>query len=187
MPLWFRFGTVSSAKTAELLVKAHSVRTNEHRKCAILKPSIDTRHEHVWSRVPGLEAKPDLIVNADDEIPELDVDVIFVDECQFFSPIQINQLWMLSLTRDVYCYGLRTDYKGKLFPGSKRLMELANTIEQIESRCHYCGLCAQFNIKLVDGEPSTKGSNDVEIGCEELYLPACSKCTYEKIEFTEYA
>jgi thymidine kinase len=80
----------------------------------------------------------------------------------------------------VICYGLRTDFRGNLFDGSRRLMELADTIEEIKTTCAYCNKKAIFNLKLVDGHPTVAGPT-IELGCEEKYVPACAACYQEKL------
>lgn len=75
----------------------------------------------------------------------------------------------------VICYGLRTDFKAGLFAGSKRLLEVADCIEEVKTTCYRCNKKAIFNLKVVDGKATLGGESiDVNVGLEEKYLPTCS-------------
>jgi len=183
--LYFRYGAVGSAKTLNLLAVAHSYR-QQSKKAFLIKPEIDTRFgKDVIKSRAGLEYAADLLVN---ETTQLDlcqfenVHCVLVDEAQFLSTALIEQLRDVASKNNipVICYGLRTDFKTNLFEGSKRLMELADAIEEIKTTCFYCNSKAIFNIKLIDGLVVTEGPA-IEIGAEEKYLPTCSKCRTQKI------
>lgn len=87
-----------------------------------------------------------------------------------------------TLKSPVICYGLKTDYKTNLFPGSKRLIELADNIEEIKTVCVFCNKKATINLKHLNGKIIKDGSSDIEIGAEERYLSSCWKCWHEKNE-----
>lgn len=186
--LYFRYGTVGSAKTLNLLAVAHNYR-QQNKKILLLKPEIDTRfgRDTIKTRA-GLEERADVLIpeNGLVEFPPLDdVVCVLVDEIQF-SPVDvIDQLYGLAHACTyppynrrgipVICYGLRTDFRRQLFPASRRLMELADSIEEVKNVCTYCLHKATFNLKLRNGQPVT-GGPAIELGCEELYVPVCGNC-----------
>lgn len=182
--LEFRFGTVASGKSTHLLVAIHAYKTHDKHNVMLITSGVDTRNGRgvVWSRVPGLQRHADVVLKSGDDLPDVDPDVtscVFVDECQFLCPAQIEQLWFISTRVPVICYGLRTDYMGELFPASAKLMALADNLVKIESICHYCGEPAMYNLKLNNGKPTFDSGRRVEIGAEDLYVPGCSKCVIE--------
>jgi len=106
-----------------------------------------------------------------------------VDEAQFLPPAFVERLRDVSRDLDipVICYGLRTDFRSLLFEGSKRLLELADNIEEVKSTCHFCNRKAIFNLKFLDGVPTLQGPS-IQLGAEETYLPACPKCYRERLD-----
>jgi len=108
---------------------------------------------------------------------------ILVDEAQFLAPAIIEALRSITVEMKVpvICYGLRNDFRTSLFPGSRRLLELADTIEEVKTTCHFCNSKATLNLKSVDGQPTLAGPA-VCLGAEELYLPVCFKHYQSKIE-----
>ena len=108
------------------------------------------------------------------------ISCILVDECQFLTKDQIDQLRELTHFYPVICYGLRTDYKLNLFAGSKRLMEIADSIEEIKTTCNFCYKKAIINMKFIleNGIKIScrEGSSEPDIGCEEKYIPVCWIC-----------
>lgn len=186
--LYFRYGTVGSAKTLNLLAVAHNYE-QQGKNVLLIKPELDVRWDvnTVRSRA-GLERKADLLVQ-----PKTELDIesfaglhcILVDEAQFLSGSVIEQLRHITnaMNVPVICYGLRTDFRSVLFEGAKRLMELADAIEEIKTTCNFCNSKAIFNLKFLDGEP-TLGGPSIDLGAEEKYLPACHKCYCEKLDLT---
>jgi len=108
------------------------------------------------------------------------VHCVLVDECQFLEPAHVDQLRDVAtaLSIPVICYGLRTDFRTHLFPGSRRLLELSDVIEEIKTTCYYCNRKAVFNLKHVDGTPDFDGPT-VQLGADERYYPTCSTCYRE--------
>jgi thymidine kinase len=183
--LYFRYGTVGSAKTLNLLAVAHNYE-QQQKRAFVIKPELDVRfgRELVHSRA-GVEKKADLLVSAKtvlDPAAFRGVDCILVDEAQFLAPEVIEQLRVVSQEHGipVICYGLRTDFRRRLFPGAQRLMELADSIEEIKTTCNFCNRKAIFNLKLQGGVP-TLGGPTIDLGAEEKYLPACSSCYTQKL------
>ncbi len=184
--LYYRYGTVGSAKTLNLLAVAHNYR-RQGKKVILIKPELDSRFgkEKIKSRA-GLEKTADILVKPDTTLdPKLFVNIscILVDEAQFLSEYLINQLRDIATTLHVpvICYGLRTDFKSRLFEGSRRLMELADSIEEVKCTCNFCNKKSVMNLKHVDGLATVEGPS-VQLGCEELYFPVCFSCYKKQIE-----
>lgn len=181
--LYFRYGTMNSSKTANLLMVAHNY-ISQGKRVILMKPSIDTRFSEskiVSRAVGGMEA--DVILFPETNSFDLDlknVYCILVDEAQFLSDTNVEALRKLTDKIPVLCYGLRTDYRVKLFPGAKRLMELADMIEEIKTVCVHCDRKAIINAKFQQcGTNRTiikDGSSVPELGAEEKYQPMCWKC-----------
>lgn len=184
--LYFRHGTVGSAKTLNLLAVAHNYR-QQGKRVILVKPALDIRFgkESIKSRA-GLEMAADILVEPDTKLLELswdEVSCILVDEAQFLSAFTIEELRKLTLFKDipVICYGLRTDFRTRLFEGSMRLMELADSIEEVKATCHYCTRKSIANLKHVDGKATLDGPA-VQLGAEEKYFPVCFKCYLKQTE-----
>ena len=181
--LYFKYGAMGSSKTAQALITKYNYEENDMRVW-LIKPSADTRDgaQILRSRI-GLEAQVDVITPAIDvyrlfeETKKDQCDVIIVDECQFLVPEQIDQLRAIvnDFSVPVLCFGLRTDFQTKLFPGSRRLMELADCIEEIKTMCD-CGAKATVNARI-DGEGHivTQGAQ-VVLGGNDSYIAMCHKC-----------
>ena len=184
--LYFRHGTVGSAKTLNLLAVAHNYR-QQGKKILLMKPDLDTRFgkERIKSRA-GLEMQADALITDERSLRGCDytgVSCILVDEAQFLSGKVIEELRHIALDFDIpiLCYGLRTDFKSHLFEGSMRLMELADSIEEVKATCYFCNKKSIMNLKYVNGIATSEGPS-VELGAEEKYLPACSRCYTKELE-----
>ena len=179
--LYFKYGAMGSSKTAQALITKYNY---EERglKVWLLKPSADVRDGAltVMSRI-GLQAAA-LPVSPEMDIRALyrgneDVNVVIVDECQFLTEAQIDQLRELVDEKNVsvMCFGLRTDFQTKLFPGSRRLLEVADEITEIKTMCE-CGKKATVNARI-DGEGYvvTEGAQ-VFLGGNDSYIAMCHRC-----------
>lgn len=181
--LYFKYGAMGSSKTAQALITKYNYEEND-LKVWLIKPSADTRDgvRVLRSRI-GLEATVELIT------PQMDIvltyeqeqlgkcDVIIVDECQFLSEKHIDDLRFLvdEYNVPVMCFGLRTDFQCKLFPGSRRLMEVADTIQEIKTICD-CGAKATVNARIdAQGHIVTEGAQ-VVLGGNDAYIAMCHKC-----------
>ena len=179
--LYFKYGAMGSSKTAQALITKYNYEEND-LNVWLIKPSADTRDgaTTVRSRI-GLEAECEVIT------PQMDIhqlfcanrknsDVIIVDECQFMTMAQIEQLRAIvdEFNVPVLCFGLRTDFQTKLFPGSMRLMELADVIEEIKTMCD-CGTKATVNARINDGYVVTEGAQ-VVLGGNDCYIAMCHRC-----------
>ena len=176
--LYFRHGTMDSAKTLNLLAVAHNYR-KQGKRVLLLKPALDDRYgkERIASR-SGLHADADLLVAPDTVLARETfdgIDCVLVDEAQFLAPAVIEQLRLVTLQLDipVICYGLRTDFRTELFPGSARLMALADSIEEVKVTCQHCGRKAVFNVRHAGGVAVIDGEQ-IALG-EQEYAPVCGK------------
>ena len=175
--LYFRYGTMDSAKSMNLLAVAHNYR-KQGKRVLLVKPRLDTRFgaAKISSRC-GLEADADLLVEDDASLDPRDfagLDCVLVDEAQFLSPSLIDDLRRITVDPGVpvICYGLRTDFRTKLFPGAQRLMELADRIEEVKVTCQYCAKKAICNLRFVNGTPTVVGPQ-IQLGADEHYAPVC--------------
>ncbi len=181
--LYFKYGAMGSSKTAQALITKYNYEEND-LNVWLIKPSADTRDgaQILRSRI-GLEAGVEVIS------PEADIyakflggkarrcDVIIVDECQFLTEKQIDQLRSIVDEHNipVMCFGLRTDFQTRLFPGSRRLMEVADTIQEIKTICD-CGAKATVNARIDGaGHIVTEGAQ-VVLGGNDSYIAMCHKC-----------
>ncbi|MCB9750923.1 MAG: thymidine kinase [Myxococcales bacterium] len=178
--LYFRHGTMDSAKTLNLLAVAHNYKS-QGKRVVLMKPRLDDRFGSaaIASRA-GLEAPADVLVDDDTQLdPEdfAEVDCVLVDEAQFLSPALIDQLRELTLRPGlpVICYGLRTDFRTRLFAGSMRLMELADSIEEVKVTCQFCNRKAIYNLRMIDGRGTLSGAQ-IELGANDRYAPVCCAC-----------
>lgn len=184
--LYFRYGTMGSAKTAMLLTTAYNFE-ERHVDYLCLKPVVDTREKDniIRSRI-GIERRCEWIyasTNLYDMARDLYrregriVDWYLIDEAQFLSEQQVDQLSRVvdDFGSNVVCYGLRTDFQSHLFEGSRRLFEIADTIDEIKSTCN-CGHKTIVNARIdAEGNIVSEGAQ-VEIGGNDRYVAVCRKC-----------
>ena len=188
--LHFIHGVMASSKSLRLLATAHDF--DEKRiPILVIKPSADTRDgEDIIKSRAGLEREcvsVDSNINLFELVGKVNrvkmaslqegIKWVLVDECQFLTEEQVDQLSDIVdfMDIDVICYGLRTDFKSKLFPASKRLFELADGIEEIKSTCQ-CGKKASINARFSpEGNIITEGSQ-ILVGGDDLYRAICRKC-----------
>lgn len=179
--LYFKYGTMGSSKTASALMCRYNY-VQKNMNVLLLKPKIDTRYNQneVTSRI-GLSApcyafaedeNLETFFNNENEIQK--IHVVIVDEAQFCTKKQIEQLRNVTDFAPVLCYGLLTNFKGELFEGSKRLIELSDSFTEIKNVCE-CGKKATMNIRLSHDVMITEG-NEVDIGADEKYKGVCYNC-----------
>lgn len=184
--LYFRYGTMGSAKTAMLLTTAYNF---EERGMGYvcMKPIIDNREKDsvIRSRI-GIERRCRWIYQETDMYKML-LDIfnengrliewILIDEAQFLSADQVDQLARIvdDYGVNVLCYGLRTDFQSHLFEGSRRLFEIADTIDEVKSTCT-CGRKTIVNARLDRLGNVVTAGDQVEIGGNDKYMAMCRRC-----------
>lgn len=185
----FRYGAMNSGKSMELMRIAYNYNEN-NKKVVVIKSQIDTKgDEYLVSRV-GMKRKVDIFLNPNESLFTennkeiyLTADAILVDEAQFMSPFQIDELWYISKLLDipVICFGLKTDFATNTFPGSKRLLEISDELIELETICK-CGKKARFNARKVNGEYMIVGEQNVIDGSANVeYVPLCGVCYIKNV------
>ncbi len=188
--LYFKYGAMGSSKTAQALMCKFNYEQKGY-KVFLFKSDKDKRMLNsqgkaiVGSRI-GLKSDC-LEFDSDFDFLEYfkknnliqDKNVVIIDECQFLSAKQVNQLKILSFDIPVLCYGLMTNYKTLLFEGSKRLVEIADSISEIKSVCR-CGRKATVNARIYKGNIVTEGE-ELQIGGDESYESMCYRCYLSKL------
>ncbi len=182
--LYFNFSAMNAGKSTILLQSSYNYH-ERGMKTLLLKPVVDDRDEksdHITSRI-GLDAKADTFTPDDDLEAHITkkhlatpLDCVLVDEAQFLSKAQVWQLAQVgdNLGIPVMCYGLRTDFRGELFPGSAALLAIADVIREIRTLC-WCGKKATMTLRFAkDGSAVTRGKQ-VEVGGNERYISLCRK------------
>lgn len=186
--LYFRYGAMNSGKTTLLLQVAHNYE-ERGMKVVILKPEIDTKgNNQIVTRI-GLTRTVDHMITKDEKLSkylntlEEEVVCILVDESQFLNRDQVDELFMYAKLKNkpVICYGLRSDFKSMAFPGSLRLFEVADVMEELITICR-CGKRAKFNGRIVNGEFTSRGEQVAIDGENEIeYESLCGKCYLNKV------
>ena len=187
--LYFKYGAMGSSKSAQALMTKFNYE-EKGRKVWLIKPSIDTRdgYDTVSSRI-GLKAHAD-VINTDDNIYDIfvklkehDSDAVIADECQFFTEKQIDELRKIvdEFSIPVLCFGLRTDFLTHLFPGSKRLFEVADSITEIKTICA-CGKKATVNARIDENGKVVTSGTQVLLGSNDRYEAMCHSCWIKRIE-----
>lgn len=183
MKMYFYYGAMGSSKTANALMTRFSWE-DKGKKVALLKPSIDNRDgvDIVKSRA-GLMAKA-ILIYPDSKIcdmlpdPVEEYDNLIVDEAQFLTKAQVDELREIADNGTfVMCYGLKADFMGNLFEGSKRILEMADSLREIVTMCP-CGKKAIMNARYSGNRILYEGEQ-VVVGGNESYIALCHRC-YKK-------
>lgn len=184
--LYFKYGVMGSSKTAQALITKFNYEERGMRVW-LIKPQIDSRDgDNIILSRAGLSS-PAYVLASDENVYESyntlsgKVDVIIVDECQFLSEEQVNQLSMLVIDYNipVLCFGLRTDFRTRMFPGSKRLLEIADSITEIKTICS-CGKKATVNVRLDENGNIITEGEQILLGGNDRYTAMCYQCYIEK-------
>ncbi len=184
--LYFKYGAMGSSKSAQALITRFNY-LEQGMTVWLIKPSTDTRDgaDLIRSRI-GLSCRAEIITPEQDILASYRAagahDVVIADEAQFFTPEQIDALRALVDEDDipVLCFGLRTDFQTRFFPGSRRLMELADSITEIKTVCA-CGSKATVNARIdAEGRIVTEGSQ-ILLGGNDRYIAMCHRCWKKKI------
>ena len=188
--LHFKYGAMNSGKTDTLIKTAYNYSENGLRPI-VVKPAIDTKgRAQIIARAGG---KRDVDILADEatdlrqQIMKLNqqskVDAVLIDEAQFLTSTQIDQLYEVAKQDNisVIAYGLRADFMTNLFPGSRRLFEVADNIEKLPTMC-LCGAQAEFNCRQIDGKFVFTGEQ-VAIDGEGAvtYTSLCGNCRTKEL------
>ena len=185
----FRYASMNSGKSIDLIRTAHNYEENGY-KVLLVKSVVDTKSNSKISSRIGLEREVDLLLLYSDSILEKlegklsDVACILVDEAQFLSSGQIDDLYTISKACDipVICFGLRTNFKMESFAGSKRLLELSDVLEELTTLCE-CGRVARFVGRKVGDKFVNDGEEVIIDGTYNIeYVPLCGKCFLEKVK-----
>ena len=186
--LYFKYGAMGSSKTAQALITKFNYEERGMRVW-LIKPATDNRDGDgiIKSRV-GLSAECRAIEKSEDilalyESESGSADVVIADECQFFTPEEIDMLRELVNEHGVpvLCFGLRTDFLTRLFPGSRRLFEVADEITEIKTMCE-CGKKATVTARIdKTGRIVTEG-RQIFLGGNDRYIAMCHKCWQDKIK-----
>ena len=174
--LYFHFGAMGSSKTANALLVYHNY-IDKGQKALVVKPAVETRDGDLIKSRSGLEG-PCITLEALMAMPFHDLqdyDCIIVDEIQFASEKQVDFLAEIvdMLHIPVMCYGLRTDFRGRLFEGSRRMFELADKIIEIKTVC-WCGRKATHNARYNENGIVREG-DQIVLGADDNYTSLCRK------------
>ncbi|MDD4080330.1 MAG: thymidine kinase [Eubacteriales bacterium] len=186
--LHFYYGVMGSSKTAQLLMQRYNYQQLGLR-VALVKPAIDTRagESMVYSRV-GLKAQAELVLenghSAREQLLWLAArnacsgfEYVFVDEAQFLTPEQVQELADMSERLEIFCYGLKTDFQGNFFPGSAALLRLAEEIHEVPGGLCWCGAKATMNTRIDPEGNVIKKGQQVLIDNQQAirYIGLCYK------------
>lgn len=180
--LHFKYGAMNSGKSDTLIKTAYNY-TERGLKVIVIKPKIDTKGDAKVVARAGYERNVDILAHDDTNLEEEvlktgNVAIVLVDESQFLTDLQISQLFRLAKNHDisVICYGLRADFRTEMFPGSKRLFEVADNIEKLPTMC-FCGSQAEFNTRKVNGKYIFEGDQVAIDGEDKVeYDSLCGNC-----------
>ena len=184
--LIFVYGAMGASKSAELLMWRYNYEQSGYN-VLLMKPKIDTREEFISDKIGeissriGLRAECLLIDKSVNEWENefKNYSIIMIDEAQFLTTDQVNELYELSMEKTVICFGLRTDFTQHFFEGSRRLMELATDIRELKTVCE-CGKKATINARF-DGDKLVTEGEQIQIGSNETYRAMCKDC-FEKLK-----
>lgn len=181
------YGAMNCSKTAQLLTKNQALLDEGYKTC-IIKPKLDRDELYITSRI-GLRKKADIVLDINDSIYGQAeylyrdrVNQILVDEAQFLTPRQIDQLRRIvhNYNIPIACYGLKSDFLSNLFPGSQRLLEVADNIYKMKTVCS-CGSGADFNVRIDKfGNYVTQGEQ-VCIDQGDNYDSECALCFMDHV------
>jgi len=181
--LIFNYASMNSGKTMDLIRTVYNYEENG-LNVIVMKPSVDTKGGEFIETRAGLSRTVDYLISPSSNISDLisdclsDISCIFIDEAQFLSEQQVVDLFIISNSYDipVICYGLRTDFRGNLFPGSGKLLGLAEELHEFKTLCH-CGEIARYNARMVDGKYILSGDSVLIDGTSSVkYVPLCASC-----------
>lgn len=175
--LFYKYGTMASGKSIEILKVAHNYK-QQNRRVLLATSSVDTRYGigKITSRI-GMESDA-YAIGMDEDLSQLNTDgyaAILIDEAQFLTRKQVVALAKVVDTNDipVMCFGLKNDFDNRLFEGSEALLVFADKISEMKTICNYCGHKATMNKRLSDS------TEQIVIGGDDDYVPVCRRHYYE--------
>jgi thymidine kinase len=171
---------MNAGKSTAMLQVAHNYE-EQGQKVLLYTAAIDSRYGvgKVTSRL-GPQRQVDIFDAGTDFLAEAPkVACVLIDEAQFLTTLQVQQLHQLAQVRGVpvICYGLRSDFRGEPFPGSAYLLALSDDIEELKNICT-CGKKATMNVRVDQDGKRVKEGEQVSIGGNEAYRQACGRCFY---------
>jgi thymidine kinase len=181
--VYFYYSAMNAGKSTILLQSSYNYQERGMRTLLFV-PAMDTRsgYGRIQSRI-GLSAEASVLGAADDLLAKVraahadkPVACVLVDEAQFLTPAQVGQVTDVSdlLRIPVLCYGLRTDFQGRLFPGSAELLAVADNLIELKTICH-CGRKATMNLRVTENGKAVRVGAQVEIGGNDRYVPMCRR------------
>lgn len=192
--LYFRYGAMNSGKSTALLQAAHNYE-ERGQSVLLLKPRIDIKGEaSIVSRL-GVSRRADVMLEAEDNLVQVvaahidqlltdtraQLSCVLIDEAQFLTPAQVEDLFVVAVQVGVpvLAYGIRTDFQTVAFPGSRRLLEIAHSVEELKTICR-CGKKAIFNARTADGVFIFDGDQVAIDGVDVGYESLCGQCYLEE-------
>ena len=192
--LYFRYGAMNSGKSTAMLQAAFNYE-ERGQQVLLAKPSVDTRGDGAIVSRLGVSRPVDFVITPDDDVYSVferersrvlartgvDVSCLLVDEAQFLSETQVDDLLRIAIIEGVpvLAYGIRTDFQTVAFPGSRRLLEIAHSLEELKTICR-CGRKAVFNARKIDGLFIFDGDQVAIDGLEVTYESLCGACYLEE-------
>lgn len=196
--LRYYFGTMNSLKSGTLLTKAHQFR-EAGCEVILMKPAFDTREEGMIHSRAITSSQPAYVFDENKNLfqfvyslmgqlltegKSLNKVVVFVDEVNFITPEQVEQLWQLTRSPykiNVFAYGLKNTYQNKLFPSAKKLLSLADTSEEIKSMCNLCSDKATTHLRYINDTPVFDGEECIvgDVNGKERYESVCQSCWHK--------
>ncbi|HEY4267434.1 MAG TPA: thymidine kinase [Galbitalea sp.] len=192
--LYFRHGAMNSGKSTALLQAAFNYE-ERGQQVLLAKPQIDTKGDDLIVSRLGVSRRVDFTISPSDDIyvaftserervlreTGLEVSCLLVDEAQFLTEVQVDDLLRIAILEGVpvLAYGIRTDFQTVAFPGSRRLLEIAHSLEELKTICR-CGRKAMFNARKINGEFIFDGAQVAIDGADVTYESLCGACYLEE-------
>ncbi len=179
--LYFRYGAMNCGKTTAIIQVAHNYE-EKGKQVLLMKPSIDTKGGSKIINRTNLSREVDILLNKDDKVSNYiksDIAAILIDEAHFLEPAQVDELYEIAKLKNipVLCYGLRCNFKMIAWPGSARLLQIADDIEEIKTICE-CGKKATISIRRINNIPVFEGPDNLIDGTQKevTYESVCGEC-----------
>lgn len=191
--LCFKYATMNSGKTIDLLRTAYNYEENGY-KVLVMKPSVDTKGDNKIVTRIGLSRDVDILIQKDSNAFELlkdkvnDISAVFIDEAQFLTTNQVRQLFEFAhvFKIPVMCYGLRNNFKMKAFEGSAELLAISDDLQEIKTMCS-CGQTARYVGRKLNGVYEKDGPEIVIDGTNNYeYIPLCGDCYLKNVLNIDY-